>query len=320
MTLSFCGIYAHSKWYKKALLLVSLAFFFLFFSSSLVFLIQKIGNIAADSAAWMLCEQAIVSILTFVGSTWFWAYLTQPNWLEFLGLTQKSKKRLYVIASFALFSILPVVNITAIWNEQLTLPASLQAIETLMRQMEDAANEATLTMLSPNGIFGWIAVVFVVAFLAALGEELLFRGGIQKGIEKKTGNLHLAVWCSALLFSFIHFQFYGFVPRLILGVVLGYFYAYSGSLRISIWAHFLNNFMSIVYYKLIVIPTEELYAHAHVEVIQPDSQTAAIIGDLDQKVADSMSEWMLYVAAGCLMLYVLWMLLFVFVARNRKAQ
>ena len=101
---------------------------------------------------------------------------------------------------------------------------------------------------------------------------------------------------------------------------MGYFYAYSGSLRISIWAHFLNNFMSIVYYKLIVIPTEKLYAHAHVEVIQPDSQTAAIIGDLDQKVADSMSEWMLYVAAGCLMLYVLWMLLFVFVARNRKAQ
>ncbi len=320
MILSFRGTYANSKWYKKALLLVFLVLFFLFFSSTLVFLIQKIGNIAADSAAWMLCEQAIVSVLTFVGSTWLWAYLTQQDSLEFLGLKQKSKKRLYLIASLALLCVQPVVSITAYWNEQLSLPASLQAIESLMRQMEDAANEATLIMLSPDGWIGWTAVIFVVAFLAALGEELLFRGGIQKGIEKKTGNLHVAVWCSALLFSFIHFQFYGFVPRLILGVVLGYFYAYSGSLRISIWAHFLNNFMSIVYYKFMVIPTHELYSLPNVEVLQPDSQTAAIIGELDQKVAEPMGELLLYAAGTCAVLYVLWMLLFVFVARNRKAQ
>lgn len=314
------GIYATAKWYQKVCLLLFMVVFGLVFSSSLLFILQKLTHANDTNAWWMLFEQTIAATMTFLGSTFAYTYLTKSNPLAYLGLLKKGRIRLYLIATMALWFMMPVVNISTYWNEQLTLPASLQSIETLMRQMEDAAKEATLIMLSPNGIVGWLSVVFVVAFLAAACEELLFRGCIQKGIANKTGNKHIAVWCTAMVFSFIHFQFYGFIPRLILGVVLGYFYAYSGSIRIPIWAHFLNNFLSIVYYKVVVIPSTQLYENSNIKIIPADSETAGIIGELDQKVANSMEDMMLYAAGICLALYVLSMLLFVFVARNRKPQ
>jgi membrane protease YdiL (CAAX protease family) len=87
----------------------------------------------------------------------------------------------------------------------------------------------------------FLAAIVILAIVPAIGEELLFRGILQNKIEMLSKNKHIAIWITAFIFSFIHFQFYGFVPRLLLGALFGYLYIWSGNLTIPILAHFINN-------------------------------------------------------------------------------
>ena len=88
--------------------------------------------------------------------------------------------------------------------------------------------------------------IFVIALLPAIGEELVFRGMFQNEFYRGTGNIHLAIWASAIIFSAIHFQFYGFIPRLLLGALFGYLYYWSGNLLVPMFAHFFNNAFGVI--------------------------------------------------------------------------
>jgi membrane protease YdiL (CAAX protease family) len=90
-----------------------------------------------------------------------------------------------------------------------------------------------------------IALV-IIAVLPAIGEELVFRGLIQNELFRGTKNIHVSIWIAAFLFSAIHIQFFGFVPRLLLGALFGYLYYWSGNLSLAILAHFVNNAVSVV--------------------------------------------------------------------------
>jgi membrane protease YdiL (CAAX protease family) len=199
-------------------------------------------------------------------------------------------------------SLSPLISVTALWNDAITLPACLQSLETWMRSMEDVANETTLTLMQGDGIGHWIGCIVVMAAIPALGEELLFRGCLQKGLQNKTSNGHLAVWLTACIFSFIHFQFYGFIPRFVLGIALGYFYVYGKSLWIPIWAHFVNNSTAVLSYKLMYQATNETNLSTMGSPTYLEDYLTAIV------------------ALISVVLYVGSMLIFVFVARNRKAQ
>ena len=82
------------------------------------------------------------------------------------------------------------------------------------------------------------------------GEELTFRGVLQQALTKGCKNPHIAIILTAAIFSFIHFQFYGFFPRMFLGLVLGYMFYATGSIWTSIAMHFLNNGTAVVVYYL----------------------------------------------------------------------
>jgi membrane protease YdiL (CAAX protease family) len=86
-----------------------------------------------------------------------------------------------------------------------------------------------------------IIALIVVVLLPAVGEEVLFRGIIQRKLAQHWANVHVAIWVSAAIFSAIHFQFFGFLPRMILGALFGYLYYWSGRLSVAITAHFINN-------------------------------------------------------------------------------
>jgi membrane protease YdiL (CAAX protease family) len=86
----------------------------------------------------------------------------------------------------------------------------------------------------------------VVAVLPAIGEELLFRGIVQNELKALFGNPHVAIWFAGFLFSFVHFQFFGFFPRMLLGVVLGYLYHWSGNILIPMFLHFMNNAITLI--------------------------------------------------------------------------
>ena len=101
-----------------------------------------------------------------------------------------------------------------------------------------------LTDFENTGEF--LAGILVIGILAGIGEEYLFRGILQPKLHHYTGNAHAGVWITAIIFSAIHFQFYGFLPRLMLGALFGYLYVYSGSLVYPIVAHILNNTFTVV--------------------------------------------------------------------------
>jgi uncharacterized protein len=88
--------------------------------------------------------------------------------------------------------------------------------------------------------------MIVIGVLPAIGEEIVFRGIIQNQLFRATHNKHVAIWIAAILFSAIHFQFFGFVPRMLLGALFGYLYYWSGNLWMSVIAHFANNGFSVL--------------------------------------------------------------------------
>jgi hypothetical protein len=141
---------------------------------------------------------------------------------------------------------LPMVGIVGDWNKQIVFPESMSSVEAAMRLMEDKAAQMTKLIVDYQSTGEMLVVIFTVALLPAVSEELVFRGILQNDLVKSTGNIHVAVFASAAIFSFIHFQFFGFFPRMILGIILGYLYITSGNLWVSMLMHFTNNALVVV--------------------------------------------------------------------------
>lgn len=160
---------------------------------------------------------------------------------DFLNLKKKIDFRTIIFLILIYFLSIPLMEYLINFNNKLVLPDSLRSIEEWMQAAENRATELTTAFLQMNGIGDLIINILIIAIIPAIGEELLFRGVLQKQLGKWTKNGHLAVWIAAFLFSAIHLQFYGFLPRLILGALFGYFYLWSNNLWIPIIAHFINN-------------------------------------------------------------------------------
>ena len=188
-------------------------------------------------------------LFTFVFPPIAYAFLVKENPVNALGL--KKSKTLWILIGIAMiFAIMPFNSILAEWNANLTLPESMSKIESLMKQMQEAATEIIEKFVSVDTIGGLILNLFMIAGLAALGEELLFRSIIQTSLIKICKNAHIGILIASAIFSFIHFEFYGFFPRLILGMLLGYMFYFSGSIWISMLMHFLNNGTVVFIYFL----------------------------------------------------------------------
>ena len=132
------------------------------------------------------------------------------------------------------------------WNLQVEFPDFLQEFESWALIKEEEMMKITLYLTDFENTGEFLAGVLVIGILAGIGEEYLFRGVLQPKLHHYTGNAHAGVWITAIIFSAIHFQFYGFLPRLMLGALFGYLYVYSGSLVYPIVAHILNNTFTVV--------------------------------------------------------------------------
>jgi membrane protease YdiL (CAAX protease family) len=132
------------------------------------------------------------------------------------------------------------------WNANIDLPDFLGSFESFARQTEDTATALTKYLTEFSTVGQFVVGFVVIAVLAGIGEELVFRGMLQPTLQKATGNIHAAIWISAILFSCLHLQFYGFVPRVFLGALFGYLYFWSGNLLVPMFAHFVNNGFSVI--------------------------------------------------------------------------
>ena len=154
-----------------------------------------------------------------------------------------------LISIVAIVSIQPLVQVLGIWNSKLVLPDYLSLVERWMRESEANASVMMTQILQGAHIKNIIANILIMAIIPAIGEELIFRGCFQKVIGQWWRNPHLAIVFTALLFSAIHLQFFGFLPRFVLGLLLGYLFYWSKNIWVPIIAHFLNNLgMLLLYY------------------------------------------------------------------------
>lgn len=152
-----------------------------------------------------------------------------------------------LILTFALVVVfMPVNSVFIDFNSSIILPDGLHALENWMKSTEQHLAKTTKFITDFNGIFELMVGVAVIGFLTAIGEELFFRGVFQTKLLEITKNPHWAIWITGFIFSFVHFQFYGFLPRMLLGVIFGYLYLWSGSLYVPIFAHFVNNTFTLV--------------------------------------------------------------------------
>jgi hypothetical protein len=162
--------------------------------------------------------------------------------------------RFPVVLLMIVFSIMitskPIMDVLVILNQKMVLPDFLKGLENWMRESEKMAQKATEALLHMNNWIDMVKSVLLVGLVTAIVEELMFRGCLQTIFVRWTKNTHVAIWITAALFSAFHMEFFGFLPRLMLGVFFGYFTAWSGSVWPAIWAHFLNNGTAVVMYYL----------------------------------------------------------------------
>jgi membrane protease YdiL (CAAX protease family) len=121
------------------------------------------------------------------------------------------------------------------------LPAAFAGMEQWMKQAEEQAGQITEKFLDVHSVGGFAVNMLMIAVIPAIGEELLFRGLFQRLLGEWFRNIHLAIFVAALLFAAVHLQFYGFFPRMMLGVMFGYLYLWTGTIWAPVFAHFLNN-------------------------------------------------------------------------------
>jgi membrane protease YdiL (CAAX protease family) len=148
---------------------------------------------------------------------------------------------LLLLAGLAVVASFPLNTWVFELNRHLVLPEGLQPLEDWIKQKETSTGELTKFLTRIGEPARLLVALVVVAVIPAVGEEITFRGVGQNLLYRAFGNVHAAVWVSAAVFSAIHLQFYGFVPRLLLGALFGYLYVWSGSLWVPIFAHFVNN-------------------------------------------------------------------------------
>lgn len=161
---------------------------------------------------------------------------------------------------------MPLISWLIDLNLQMQLPAFLSSVEDWMKASEDQAETVTRVFLSTTTWQGLSVNLLMVAILPAVGEELVFRGTLIRLFREWTGNIHVAVIIVAFLFSSMHMQFYGFLPRLVLGLLLGYLFVWTANLWIVILAHFINNGFAVIAAfinarKLSPVPFDEIGSH-----------------------------------------------------------
>lgn len=201
----------------------------------------------ANSTAGLLFMQGFQTIVLFGVTAFVGVWFTEDrvNPFKQMLLNKGLSWKQGLIAFFFAVSALPIISLMAEWNQGMELPSFLASLEEMMRQMEESAKALTERFLNTSSVGMMFVNLFVMALLPAVCEEMMFRGWLQRVLGKSV-NYHTAIWVSAFVFSAIHFQFYGFIPRMLIGAALGYLYYYTGSLWAPIIAHFTNNAAAVI--------------------------------------------------------------------------
>lgn len=205
-----------------------------------------LGGMQMNERTAFYLTSSFQAVFVFIFPALLAAFLCCGRPLDYLGV--ESKFSLREIAGVILLFVLatPLLNAIVDWNANVRFPDSMRSLYDQLREWEDNAAEITEIILSDASVGSLIAGVLIIGLLTGLAEETFFRAGLQNAIIKSGANRHVAVWVAALIFSALHFQFFGFIPRLLLGACFGYIFLYTGSLWVAAFAHALNNSVVVI--------------------------------------------------------------------------
>ncbi|GAB4452227.1 MAG: hypothetical protein Fur0028_07740 [Bacteroidales bacterium] len=190
--------------------------------------------------------QLVQSFGLFVLPPFIIGFLMYYSVKDFLRLHRIPSMYYLILAVVAVLSFIPFTNLLSYINSYMSFPSFMKGVEEWMRTSEENAGQLTMYFLKADSWIDFLYNIILIAAIPAIGEELLFRGLLQRLFTEWTQKVHLSIWISAILFSAIHFQFYGFIPRLFLGVVFGYLLEYTGTIWIPIISHFINNLVGVM--------------------------------------------------------------------------
>lgn len=244
------GIYA-GKPASFQLLILLLCILFGAFLSSLIgtvvfFMLHGIsGNIMQDPDM-MRMMQLISAIGTFLLPSLGVAWLCSTEPAAYLWIKRKIDSKTLLFVLISMFLMTPVLTLVTLLNKEMVLPSFMEPIESWMKTQEALAEQLTNSLLAGNGLVTLLSNLLVIAVMAGITEEFLFRGALQRIIGQLTTNHHIVIWSAAIIFSAFHLQFYGFLPRMLLGAYFGYLLFWTGNIWIPVFAHLINNAFAVI--------------------------------------------------------------------------
>ena len=228
---------------RQILLLLCCSLFFLALNTIVSTIMIQLGGL---TVATMRISIVLQNLIAMTLPALITAVLISRNPIKLFCLDKLPKWQDLVFMLLIIVSSLPAMNWLVEWNANISLPESMSHIEEVLRTMENEAEEFTKMLLINDSIYSLIVTILAVGVFTGFGEEILFRGTLQRVIELKKVNIHVAIWLTAFIFSAVHLQFFGFFPRMILGAFFGYMLWWSKSLWLPIIAHALNNSSVII--------------------------------------------------------------------------
>ena len=222
------------------------------FKDGLINLMNQASNFSEENITVLKYFQTVQSIGLFMIPPIIIAFVYGDSIQSYLKLNVAPKTISFILTSILLILAMPpLINFLAEINSKMALPVSFKGLEEWMKNMEENAAGLTELFLNTKTTGGFLFNIFMIAVLPAIGEEFMFRGVLQKQFSDWANNNHFGIWISAFFFSAMHMQFYGFLPRLFLGVIFGYLFFWSGTIWLPVIAHFINNAIAVSAYFLI---------------------------------------------------------------------
>ena len=190
--------------------------------------------------------QILGSIGTFIVPAFLFSFLFAGDLFSYYNFRSPRSTLPVIMVILMMVSVIPFINYLAELNMKFEFP--IRALDQLFRSLEATAEEMMMAFTAAGNVWGLLVNLFMIGIIASVGEELIFRGLLQKLLTQMLKNIHLAVLVTAVLFSAFHFQFFSFLPRFVLGLILGYLMYFGRSIWYPILAHFVNNAMGVIYY------------------------------------------------------------------------
>lgn len=241
--------------FMHLLLLVLLSFLMMIFSAVLTFVLTFVGVDMASNGN-ILAFQSVTQLLTFLLPVLIVVrryYRDEAS--AFLRLDLSGSRWLLGLAGIVILLLLtPLIDQSSVWNDNWHWGGVFEPLERALRSVGEQSETLVTNLLSVSGMGALAVNLLVIALIPALCEEIFFRAGIQNLLQRwlsgryPVAGVHIAVWVTAAIFSLGHGEVFAFLPRFILGALLGYLYVGAGSIVVNVVVHFFNNAVIVVAY------------------------------------------------------------------------